>query len=520
MGGRVVQCLDRRSGILDCGDMSSPLETGMWEWVPGRRTLWISTPGLLRGGGGQGSNPNAWRTIARIGPADRRRLWRAVRLHLGGASEMFEADLALRNADGSTRWLHVCGRAIGVRIGGRPQAFAGTVQSIGPARATVKDSSALLLARAAAAVGMSAWELDVGTRQFQSCARLGELFGVAADAVFTSDSLLGLIQPQDAGGVTERLQEVIANPGQDMFISEFRVALDSGRERCLKAFGAVTARGTDGRAERMCGVTFDISHRRLVDQREQETQDRILKLSRLSAMGFLASTITHEINQPLTALINNLAACEIAMRRRDMADLVAELMEANKRLVFRISEIIRRTRSFVTSGEIVRVRGSLVQAVRGTVGKLLLLPGNADLRVTCTLDPHADAVDADMVQLEHVLYNILRNAAEATENMRERLIQVDVAAEGEEVEIHVIDNGRGIDGGDYEKLFEPLWTSKDTGTGLGLAVCRTVIEAHGGTINAGPARAGRGLDIHIVLPIRAPEAPGYRDSGVAILAGG
>lgn len=501
--------------------MTSPVETGLWEWVPGQAALWLSTPGLLRQGSAPGvRNPAIRELLHRVPKGDRRRLWRSLRLHLIGASEMFEADLALRDGEGGTRWLHVCGRAVGPRIGRRPQALAGTVQSLGPPLMPVQDRASLLLTKAASAIGMSAWELDIRTRRFESCDRLGELFGVAPGESFTSDTLLQRLHPQDAESVTGELHEVIGTPGRDVFISEFRVPQSDGRERCLKAFGTVIARDQDGRAERMCGVTFDVSERRLVDQQEQETQDRILKLSRLSAMGFLASTITHEINQPLTALINNLAACEIAMRRADMAELVADLMEANKRLVFRISEIIRRTRSFVTSGEIVRVRGSLVQVIRGTVGKLLLLPGNADLRITCALDYDADEVDADMVQLEHVLYNILRNAAEATEGLDDRLIRVEVSANDADIDIHVIDNGRGVSDGDFEKLFEPLWTSKETGTGLGLAVCRTVVEAHGGTIDAGPNRAGRGLDIHILLPIRAPQGPDYLASGVAVLAGG
>lgn len=501
--------------------MTSPVETGLWEWVPGHSALWLSTPGLLRQVVAPGvRNPAIRELFRRVPRGDRRRLWRSLRLHLIGGSEMFEADLALHDGEGATRWLHVCGRAVGPRVGRRPQALAGTIQSLGPPRMPVQDRASLLLNKAAASIGMSAWELDVRTRQFESCDRLGELFGVAPGDPFTSDTLLQRLHPQDAECVTGDLREVIGTPGRDVFISEFRVPQSDARERCLKAFGTVIARDQDGRAERMCGVTFDISERRLVDQQEQETQDRILKLSRLSAMGFLASTITHEINQPLTALINNLAACEIAMRRGDMAELVADLMEANRRLVFRISDIIRRTRSFVTSGEIVRVRGSLAQIIRGTVGKLLLLPGNADLRITCALDNDADEVDADMVQLEHVLYNILRNAAEATEELDDRLIRVEVSANDGDVEIHVIDNGRGVSDGDFEKLFEPLWTSKETGTGLGLAVCRTVVEAHGGTISAGPNRAGRGLDIHIVLPIRAPESTDCATSDLAVLAGG
>lgn len=438
---------------------------------------------------------------------------------MAGSSEMFEADLSLSNADASIRWVHLCGRAVGGRAAGRVRAFAGTIQSVGLPTAPARPRSDALLARAAAAIGMSAWELDVEARRFDSCGRLGELFGVSGEETFTSESLLALLKEQDRANVTEALREVLKDPARDILISEFRVPLANGGERCLKTYGVVTARDAGGQAKRMSGITFDVSRRRRADQQEQETQDRILKLSRLSAMGFLASTITHEINQPLTALINNIAACEIALQRGDMPELAAELMEANKRLVFRISEIIRRTRSFVTSGEIVRVRGSLVQAIRGSVSKILLLPGNGDLHVTCSLDPAADLVEADMVQLEHVLYNILRNAAEATEGQAERRIEVELTTEEDDVVLHIIDNGRGLSDGAYEKVFEPLWTSKETGTGLGLAVCRTVVEAHCGTIAAAPGPGGRGLDMHIAMPIRAPEMPGYAGSGFAVVAG-
>ena len=367
---------------------------------------------------------------------------------------------------------------------------------------------------------MSAWELDVKTGSFLSCDRLGVLFGVRAGEPFTSQDLLARVNAADAIGLREKIRAVVESPLRNSFIAEFCVPVEGARDRYLKVLGAVTSRDLKGFADRMCGVTFDISHRRHADQHLQENQDRILKLSRLSAMGFLASVITHELNQPLTALINNLSVCEIALRRGNMTELAAELTEANKRLVFRISDIIRRTKSFVASGEIVRVRGSLSQVIQSTVRKILLLPGNDDLRITCSLRNEADAVEADMVQLEHVFYNILRNAAEATEDREGRMIRVETAAEGPGVVIHVIDNGCGLHDDQYETLFEPLWTSKETGTGLGLAVCRTVVEAHGGTIDAGPAPDGTGLDVQIVMPIRANDAANAASSDLAFVAGG
>lgn len=516
-----VQLLDRRSGILDCGGVTPPVETGLWEWQAGRSDLWLSTPMQLGAGKDAPSRHPAVRNILRrTSRKDRRRLWRRIRSHLEGVTEMFEADLAIRAQDGSIRWLHVCGRAIGQRDDGGPRAFAGTIQSPGTSSSQTEANSWRPLAYAGTTIGASVWEYGVSSDRFTSQDGLGALFGLPSGEPFTGGDLFALVNKQDAIQLAEIIRSVVENPARNAFVADFGVTLRAGRERYIKTLGAVTCRDLKGRAERMCGVSFDISHRRRADQHSQETQDRILKLSRLSAMGFLASTITHEINQPLTALINNLAACDFAMRSEDKAALLPELMQGNKRLVHRIADIIRRTRGFVTSGEVVRVRGSLSHAIRSSISKVMLLPGNSDLRIICALDDNADNVDADMMQIEHVLYNILKNAAEATEGVEDRLIQVATCASGVDVEIHVIDNGSGISDSNLEKLFEPLWTSKETGTGLGLAICQIVVEAHGGKIAAAPGPGGRGLAMHIVMPIRTPESSGYPASDLAIVAGG
>lgn len=380
------------------------------------------------------------------------------------------------------------------------------------------DSSELL-ARTAEIIDLCPWELNVASRTFESSFGLGELFGLPAGQNFTSDDLMARVVQQDAHAVLLSIREVVQPGGSDRFLSEYRVNLPDGSVRCLKSVGAVLSRRPDGTAERMCGVTFDVSQRRRADEKRQEHHDRIVQLSRLSAMGFLASTITHELNQPLTALINNLTACEIGLQAEAPNPALLELMEANKRLVMRISEIIRRTRSFISSGKIVRTRGSLIHVIRSTVSKLLLLPGNGDLRISYELDPTADAVDADMVQIEHVLYNILRNASEAMAKQAHRALKIQLSANGNEVDIHIIDNGPGLSSHHYEQLFEPLWTSKDEGTGLGLAICRTIVEAHGGVIAAGPGPDGRGLDFHLTLPIRAQSGPPSDLSDLAVVAG-
>lgn len=511
----VGRSLDRRSGPTRPGGLTPPVETALWEWRVGAVGMWISDTMIT--GTKRGEDLRLRPLLRALLPGDRRRLYACVRAHLQGAADFFECDLRARREDGAVHDIRVCGRGIRA-FDGRLIAFSGTLQAAPFALSSHDEHNLRLLHHAASNLGLAAWQLDVARGRVESCDCLRGLFSMVPGVPLESTAMLARIDAQDIDGVRASFDDVISRPERDSLTCEFRVPTADGSRRWLKTIGKVIARDDHGRALSMCGVTFDGSERRSAREKRRETNDRIEQLSRLSAMGFLASAITHEINQPLTALVNNLAACEVALRESKSASPVADLIEANKRLVQRISDIIRRTRSFVTSGEVVRVRGSMIEAIRASAAKLLLLPGNHDLHIAFNLSSEADAVDADMIQIEHVLYNLLRNAAEATESQPDRVIEVDLAVIGDDVEIHIVDNGHGLAAADYEQLFEPLWTSKESGIGLGLAVCRTVVEAHHGTISAGPGRGGRGLDMHLVLPIRAAEGQPLAGSTLAVFA--
>lgn len=419
---------------------------------------------------------------------------------------MFECELRLADAQGTMRWVRVCGRA--VRTGARRcvAALTGTIQEAAIALQSSDVDAVRLLVRAAETLDLGAWDLDVNRRRFSACRRLAELFGLPTDTLLDSDTIFSRIHPIDAPGVLGALNDVIGNPDRNHFTYEYRLHLAGGEERWLRTIGSVVARAPDGRALRLTGVTTDVSEQHQVDAVPSEADERLDQLTRLSAIGFFASAITHELNQPLTALANNLSACEIALHQSSTSRLALDLLDSNKRLVQRIAEIIRRTRSFVTSGEVVRVRGSLIDAIRASAEKVQKLAAHRDLHIRYALDPDGDDVEADIIQLEHVFYNLIRNAAEATEGLVDRQIAIELTTCGSHVEIHFVDNGQGFEGDNLERLFEPLWTSKQNGTGLGLAICRTIVEAHDGVITAAPGLDGRGLDIHLVMPIRARPA--------------
>jgi len=219
---------------------------------------------------------------------------------------------------------------------------------------------------------------------------------------------------------------------------------------------------------------------------------------RLAATTTMASTLAHEVSQPLTAAVNYMHACASRLRSRGEGhDDLLLMIEHARSETMRAGEIIRRMRSFIVNGRISGRRENLRTMIeRATVAPALPGGGDVDIVKTIALDHF---VIADRIQIEQVFSNLLRNACEALEGYDERRIAIHATALGEEIVVRIEDNGPGLSDEAMERLFEPLYTTKATGLGLGLAICKTIVDAHGGRIWAETGKAG-GAALHVALP--------------------
>ena len=227
--------------------------------------------------------------------------------------------------------------------------------------------------------------------------------------------------------------------------------------------------------------------------RTRELQAELLRMSRLSNMGEMASALAHELNQPLTALASYIQGSRrlLGTRTDEQSEIVkGALIKANEQAL-RAGEVIRRLREFVARGE----SDKRVESLRrlGDEASALALLGSRDesVQFRLDLDTGADHVLVDKIQIQQVLLNLIRNGIEAMrDSPRRELAVASARAAGDMVAVSVSDTGSGIPAEIAGTLFQPFRTTKQNGLGVGLSISRTIVEAHGGQIEAQPNPGG------------------------------
>ena len=238
----------------------------------------------------------------------------------------------------------------------------------------------------------------------------------------------------------------------------------------------------------------------VVDERRR-VQQRLQQSMRLAAAGEMAAALAHELNQPLTALVGYGKACQLLLAREDMDKLeLSRTVDKSAAQAQRIAAIVARLRDFLRSGRMNLERvdiGDLIMRVRQSVASMYAAEA---VQASVHLAPQLSAVHVDRVEVEIVLRNLLTNAVESIADADAPVRSVRIEAQPAEsgfIRVSVIDSGPGISPDVEERLFSPFATSKSHGMGMGLAVSRAIVEAHGGRLWAEPAR--RGI-FHMTLP--------------------
>jgi two-component system sensor kinase FixL len=241
------------------------------------------------------------------------------------------------------------------------------------------------------------------------------------------------------------------------------------------------------------GFIRDLTERQQTEARLQELQTELVHISRLTAMGEMASALAHELNQPLSAIANYLKGAKRLLGDRDDEDskMVCGAMDKAAEQSLRAGQIIRRLRDFVARGETERQVESISKLIEEASALALVGAKEHGIHVRFQIDPTYDSILADKVQIQQVLLNLLRNAMEAVGDgdRRDLLVSTRFVGSGM-VEVSVADTGSGISEEVAAQLFQPFVTTKPHGMGVGLSICRTIIEAHGGQIWTEPNDGG------------------------------
>jgi two-component system, LuxR family, sensor kinase FixL len=233
------------------------------------------------------------------------------------------------------------------------------------------------------------------------------------------------------------------------------------------------------------GFVRDLTERQLTERRLQELQSEIMHISRLSEMGQMASALAHELNQPLTAAANYLQAARRLFAREDEASFerATTAIESAGAQVNRAGQIIRRLREFVKKTDTTQQEENVLKLVEEASALALIGAKEHGVKVRFRAAPEVENAVIDKIQIQQVLVNLLRNAVEAMDGSKRRELTVEFAlADEAHVCISVIDTGPGIAPEVAERLFQPFVTTKTQGMGVGLSICRSIIEAHGGRL--------------------------------------
>jgi len=256
------------------------------------------------------------------------------------------------------------------------------------------------------------------------------------------------------------------------------------------------------------GFIRDLSEQQRAELRLKELQSELIHVSRLSAMGTMASTLAHELNQPLAAITYYMEGARdlLADPEADIRDLLAEALEETAQEALRAGNIVRRLREFVARGEVEKRVENLHHLIDEASRLALIGSRERGIRTFFKLEPTVKNVLVDRVQVQQVLVNLLRNAVEALAGCAICDLTISTAHEnGGMVRVSVADTGNGISEEMLTQLFEAFATSKEQGMGLGLSICRTIVEAHGGRIWV-EQRPSSGTIFHFTLIAAEAEA--------------
>jgi two-component system, LuxR family, sensor kinase FixL len=313
----------------------------------------------------------------------------------------------------------------------------------------------------------------------------------------TAETLFGWSEAEAAGKNIAVLMPAPYREAHDDYMGSY---VATGRKRIIGIGRVVAGLKRDGTtfpmhlsigevrvgSKRMfTGFVRDLTEREQTETRLQELQAELVHISRLTAMGEMASALAHELNQPLSAIANYLRGCRRLLEKGDPADqprLAEALVKAADQAV-RAGEVIQRLRQFVGRGETERRMENLKALIEEASTLALVGARELGVRVNMTFEEGCELALVDRVQIQQVAINLLRNAVDAMRDSPRRELGVRVApASGDFIAVEISDTGSGIGEETMPRLFEPFMTTKKEGMGVGLSICRTIVESHGGVI--------------------------------------
>jgi PAS domain S-box-containing protein len=452
---------------------------------------WLDYTGL------SGDEARGWRWSAAVHPEDRERLIRAWRDILA-SGHPGEAEARLARADGQYRWFLF--RCAPIRDEtGAVTGWCGTNTDI-EHRKRIEDDfvrSKAILDETQRITRCGSMGLDVSTGEVFWSDEGARIFGFDPRERPTVEQIWRRIHPDDRW-LSQRSVERVRR-GEPDTDYEVRLVMEDGSIRYVRRIDAPG--GDESPGGSVCAVV-DVTDSRRAEAALQEAQAELARMTRVTSLGELAASISHEVLQPISAIV---AGGEASLHWLSLpnpdVDEVRDGLESMVADAYRAAEIVKGIRSLSQKSapqrlpfELDRMLADVVELIRGE-----LVRQQVSLRLD--LESGLPIVRGDRVQLQQVAINLLMNGIQAmTGAETTRVLSLRSKRDGDgHVRVEVEDRGGGVDPGIADRLFMPFFTTKANGTGMGLAICRSIIDAHGGRLGFTPADTG--TIFHFSLPL-------------------
>jgi PAS domain S-box-containing protein len=334
------------------------------------------------------------------------------------------------------------------------------------------------LAMALDAGGLGAFELNVATSEMIATAATKAMFGLDPDAPCSRNDFVAAIHPDDRDAVGWLFETGLSRD------EEYRTA-DGSRRLELRCRMVTDG---DGTPVRVTGVVRDVTERHQAKERLESLRAELVRVARLNDLGAMASALAHELNQPLAAASNYLHAAE-RLLDRDLTQARGAITKAEGQFV-RTKDIIQRIRGFVGQGKSERTSEDIEVVCREVLELARMTARYEDVAMYLKAETGLPKVEIDKVQIQQVLFNLLRNAVEAMGGSAKRRVTISVSRDGDMVKLAVADTGPGLAPEIAAHLFLPFHTTKEGGMGVGLSLCRKIVEAQGGKLWHEPGDPG------------------------------
>lgn len=437
---------------------------------------------------------------ALVHPDDRQTRAEAIRraLREGGS---YEVDYRVVRPDGHVCWLRSRGR-VQLDPEGQPFRHRGVVLSIDEQKRAEVDLRAreAHLQSILDTVPEAMVVIDEAGLIHSFSAAAERLFGYAAAEAVGEN--VRILMPEPMRGEHDGYLDRYRRTRERRIIGTNRVVTGQRRDGSTFPMELAIGEMRSGEQVYFTGFINDLTERQHTQARLQELQSELVHVSRLSAMGEMASTLAHELNQPLGAIANYAKGCRRMLDGADPAAIprVKDVLDKTAEQALRAGQIIRRLREFVARGETEKRVEPVARLIEEASALALVGAREQGVTARVALAPNTNSVLADRVQVQQVLVNLMRNAREAMHHSEQRELTIEARPVSPDfTEITVSDTGPGIAEEVAERLFQPFVTTKHSGMGVGLSICRTIVEAHGGRLWVERNDAG-GATFRLTLP--------------------